>query len=96
MHQSTSIVDVLRVVIPVLCASVFWIYLALIIRDIKQSQSALKDRLWLSDPSQSEESQLDRDLKKYISIKEAQANKTKIFAILFTGIAIIFICITNR
>lgn len=86
----------MRVVIPVLVALVFWIYLALIIRDIKESQSALKDRLWLDDPSQAEQSQLDRDIKKYISIKEVQAYRAKIFAILFTGMAIIFICITSR
>ncbi|MBA8867154.1 hypothetical protein FHW11_004343 [Pantoea agglomerans] len=96
MYQSTNVVDVMRVVIPVLVALVFWIYLALIIRDIKESQSALKDRLWIDDPSQAEQSQLDRDLKKYISIKEVQAYRTKIFAILFTGMAIIFICITSR
>lgn len=96
MHQSTNIVDVMRVLIPVIIALVFWVYLAFIKRDIKESQSALKDRLWLDDPLQAEESQLDRDLKKYISIKEIQANRTQIFAILFTGLAVIFICITSR
>ncbi|MGC0843215.1 hypothetical protein [Pantoea agglomerans] len=96
MHQSTDIVDVMRIVIPVIMALIFWIYLAFIKRDIKETQSNLKDRLWLDDPSQAEESQLDRDLKKHISNKEIKAYRTQIFAILFTGLAIIFICITSR
>lgn len=54
MHQSTDIVDVMRIVIPVIMALIFWIYLAFIKRDIKETQSNLKDRLWLDDPSQAE------------------------------------------
>lgn len=96
MHQSTDIVDVMRIVIPVIIALIFLIYLAFIKRDIKETQSNLKDRLWLDDPSQAEETQLDRDLKKYISNKEIQTYRTQIFAILFTGLAVIFICITSR
>lgn len=96
MNQPTSILDVMRVVIPIIIALMFWGYLFFITRHIKDMQSHLKDRLWLDDPSQAEQSQLDRDLKKYISVKETQANRTKIFSILFTGLAIFFIFITNR
>lgn len=96
MNQATTILDIMRIVIPVIIALMFWGYLLFITRHIKDMQSHLKDRLWLNDPSQSEQSQLDRDLKKYISVKETQAYRTKIFAILFTGLAIIFIFITNR
>lgn len=96
MNQATTILDIMRVVIPIIIALMFWGYLFFITRIIKDLQSQLKDRLWLDDPSQAEQSQLDRDLKKYISVKETQANRTKIFAILFTGLAIIFISITNR
>lgn len=96
MNQATTILDIIRVVIPIIIALMFWGYLFFITRIIKDLQSQLKDRLWFDDPSQTEQSQLDRDLKKYISVKETQANRTKIFAILFTGLAIIFISITNR
>ena len=96
MNQATTILDIMRVVIPIIIALMFWGYLVFITRHIKYLQSQLKDRLWLDDPSQAEQSQLDRDLKLYISVKETQANRTKIFAILFTGLAIIFIFITNR
>lgn len=96
MSQHTTTLEIIRVAIPIILVLIFWVYLGFITRDIKNMQSHLKDRLWLDEPSQSEQSQLDRDLKKYISVKEIQANRTKIFAILFTGLAIIFIFITNR
>lgn len=91
-----TFLDVMRVAIPVSIPLFILIYLGVIEREIKELQSSLKARLWLEDPSQPEESQLDRDLKKYISIKETQANRTKIFAILFAGLAVIFIFITGR
>lgn len=96
MNQAETMFENIRIAIPIIIAVIFWIYLAFIKRDIKETQSNLKDRLWLDDPSQAEESQLDRDLKKYISNKEIQAYRTQIFAILFTGLALIFICITSR
>lgn len=96
MNQAETMFENIRIAIPIIIAVIFWIYLAFIKRDIKETQSNLKDRLWLDDPSQAEESQLDRDLKKYISNKEKQARMCIRTAVMFTGLAIIFICITNR
>jgi len=96
MNLPVTLLDVMRVAIPVLIPLAFLIYLGVIEREIQEMQSSLKERLWLDDPLQAEESQLDRDLKRYISVKETQVNRIKKFAILFAGLAVIFIFITGR
>lgn len=64
MNQATTILDIMRVVMPIIITLIFWGYLFFITHHIKDMQSHLKDRLWLDDPSRAEQSQLDRDLKK--------------------------------
>lgn len=75
--------------VPLSLATLYWVYVGFIKIDIKNLHEHLRDGILIDEPQQA--IIMERDLKKYIVVKENQAHKATIFAILFSVIALFWL-----